>query len=87
MIWFPHWVNTSVFADYNLPKSYDYLFMGCTSDEVYPLRSKILNTMGQEPGFIHHPHPGLRTRHLYGRPVYYWQTLRARNQSGQNISD
>ncbi len=58
MIWFPHWVNTHVFMDYQLPKSYDYLIMGCTFEGTYPLRARMLEAMQNERGFMHHPHPG-----------------------------
>lgn len=58
MIWLPHWVNTEVFKDYGLPKSYDYLLMGCINQDIYPLRSTILERMQSLRGFMHHPHPG-----------------------------
>ena len=58
MIWLPHWVNTEIFKDYGLPKSYDYLLMGCINEDIYPLRSMMLERMQRLPGFMHHPHPG-----------------------------
>ncbi len=64
MIWFPHYVNTDVFKDYKLPKSYDYLMMGCMNRDIYPLRAQMLNTMNDLPGFKYHEHPG------YGKSTY-----------------
>jgi len=64
MVWFPHWIEPSVFKDYGQPKSYEYLLMGCAEPSVYPLRARILDAMSGEPGFVYHPHPG------YNRGAY-----------------
>lgn len=73
MIWLPHWVNTEVFTDYALPKSCDYLLMGCVDPHTYPLRARMLERMRNEPGFVYHPHPGYHhgayseAAHIVGR--------------------
>lgn len=59
-IWLPHHVNTHIFKDYGLPKTIDCLMMGAVSQEYYPLRYEIYNTMNTHPGFLYHPHPGYR---------------------------
>ncbi|MBD0379946.1 glycosyltransferase [Paenibacillus sedimenti] len=57
--WLPQHVYTSVFKDYKLKKTIDYLLMG-QIDSNYPLRSRIAQDMSGKPGFVHHKHPGYR---------------------------
>ena len=59
-LWLPHHVDTSVFQDYNLSKEIDSLLMGYMHEWLYPLRSKILAAMMDEPGFVYHEHPGYK---------------------------
>ncbi|MFJ7994676.1 glycosyltransferase [Peribacillus frigoritolerans] len=58
LIWLPHFVNTEIYKDYQLPKSINWLMMGAIIRHIYPLRSIMLNTMKDQPGFVYHPHPG-----------------------------
>jgi len=60
LIWLPHHINTAIFRDYHLPASIDYLMMGALSEDVYPLRFKIYETMKEYDNFVYHPHPGYR---------------------------
>jgi len=60
MRWLPHFVNTHIFKDYNLPRENNWLMMGRVS-KYYPLRRKMLEVMGSRPGFVYHKHPGYRT--------------------------
>lgn len=60
MYWFPHFVNTNIFKDYNLQKDIDYLMMGNTFSKHYMFRKHMVEVMQQEPGFIFHPHPGYK---------------------------
>lgn len=61
MIWFPHHVPEDVFRDYRLPKTTNWLMMGYIDERIYPLRTKMLNTLMRTPGFVYHTHPGYRT--------------------------
>ncbi|WP_078555038.1 glycosyltransferase [Bacillus alkalicellulosilyticus] len=58
MIWFPHYVNTNLFKDYQLEKEIDLLMMGCTYPNIYPLRDKIYQTFKADKRFLLHEHPG-----------------------------
>lgn len=55
--WFPHFVETDIYRDYQLPKDIDLLLMGST-DDIYPLRQKIVKAYEQDRHFVYHPHPG-----------------------------
>lgn len=57
-VWLPHHVNIDIYKDFRLPKSIDWLMMGAILKHIYPLRSIMLNTMKNIPGFVYHPHPG-----------------------------
>ncbi|WP_256861708.1 glycosyltransferase [Bacillus cereus] len=58
MIWFPHYIDPSIFKDYHEEKSIDFLMMGCAYPNIYPLRDKILKTLSTQENFIYHDHPG-----------------------------
>lgn len=58
--WLPHFVNTDIFKDYNLPKDIDYLMMGNITSKQYGFRKHMVEVMQKEPGFVFHPHPGYR---------------------------
>lgn len=60
MYWLPHHINTEIFKDYGLKKEYNYLLMGAMSRRTYPLRNMIVDRMKDNPGFVHHKHPGYR---------------------------
>ncbi|GIN61743.1 hypothetical protein J27TS8_17360 [Robertmurraya siralis] len=55
--WFPHFVETEIYRDYQLPKDIDLLLMGST-DDIYPLRQKIVKAYEHDRHFVYHPHPG-----------------------------
>ncbi|MET3690310.1 spore maturation protein CgeB [Priestia megaterium] len=57
-VWLPHHVNTTVYKDFQLPKTINWLMMGATVRHIYPLRVIMLNAMKDQPGFVYHPHPG-----------------------------
>lgn len=59
MEWFPHFVHTEIFRDFNIKKDINLLMMGAVSD-VYPLRKHIIQAYKDDPNFIYHPHPGYR---------------------------
>lgn len=58
--WFPAHVSTTIFQDYHLKKTINYLLMGEITEKLYPLRFKIAEEMKQVKGFVHHKHPGRR---------------------------
>ncbi|RXZ78908.1 glycosyltransferase family 1 protein [Paenibacillaceae bacterium] len=58
--WLPSHAYTPVFHSYKQRKTIDFLFMGDTDPEVYPLRRKIIDSMKDLPGFVHHLHPGYK---------------------------
>lgn len=58
--WLPHQIDPGVFKDYGQDKEIDCLMMGAVHAGVYPLRTLILNTMRDTPGFVYHQHPGYR---------------------------
>lgn len=60
MHWFPHFVDTKIFRDYELKRDIDYLLLGCTAASVYPLRKVMLDRMKSRKGFYHEEHPGYR---------------------------
>ncbi|SHS25336.1 Uncharacterized protein conserved in bacteria [Mycobacteroides abscessus subsp. abscessus] len=60
MRWIPHHVNTNIYKDYGLNKEIDFLLMGATLEDFYPLRLSIINRFKGRPEFVHHPHPGYR---------------------------
>lgn len=60
MVWFPHFINPSIFKDYKFPKSIDYLMMGAVFPHLYPVRNSFLHQLKKEPGFITHQHPGYK---------------------------
>lgn len=55
--WLPHFVEPSVFKDYQLQKEYDLLMLGAIG-EAYPFRNHILKTFTNHPQFVYRPHPG-----------------------------
>ncbi|MGG0718524.1 glycosyltransferase [Robertmurraya massiliosenegalensis] len=55
--WFPHFIQPEIYKDYQLSKDIDLLLMGST-DNIYPLRQKIVKAYENNPNFIYHPHPG-----------------------------
>lgn len=59
MHWLPHWVNTDIFKDYDLPRDINWLMMGKMAS-YYPLRMRMYQTMKNKPGFVCHSHPGYR---------------------------
>ncbi|MBP1968455.1 glycosyltransferase involved in cell wall biosynthesis [Virgibacillus natechei] len=59
MEWFPHFVNTELYKDYELKKSNNLLMMGAVND-YYPLRQKILSFYKGDDNFVYHNHPGYR---------------------------
>ncbi|TCP23786.1 spore maturation protein CgeB [Scopulibacillus darangshiensis] len=58
MIWLPHHANIDVYKDYQIKKDIDLLMMGAIAPQLYPLRSLMLKSFYNKPGFIYHPHPG-----------------------------
>lgn len=61
MIWFPHYINSEIFKDYNQPKSIDFLMMGCIHPDIYPLRDTILKTLKSKENFTYYSHPGYQS--------------------------
>ncbi|MFJ8264799.1 glycosyltransferase [Peribacillus asahii] len=59
MFWLPHFVNISIFKDYQYPKEIKWLLMGMTSNH-YPLRQIIKKHMINKKGFVYHRHPGYK---------------------------
>ena len=57
-IWFPHHVPIGIFKDYQQQKTIDWLFVGASFPQMYPLRNRIITLMKKKPGFVIHPHPG-----------------------------
>lgn len=82
MIWFPHHVNTDIFKDYGLKKEIDMLMMGFTSENIYPLRHKIRQSLSQEPNFVYHHPPNHREitdhQHVFVRERYAREINRAK---------
>jgi len=60
MKWLPHFVNPSIYKDYDLSKDIDWLIMGNIRKKSYPLRRKMIEVMSGRPGFVYHKHPGYR---------------------------
>lgn len=59
MEWFPHFVHTAIFRDFQMTKDINLLMMGAVSD-VYPLRKRIIRAYKGDTNFVYHPHPGYR---------------------------
>lgn len=57
--WFPHFIHPELYKDYRLKKDTDLLMMGA-SDDVYPLRQRILKAYANDNRFVYHKHPGYR---------------------------
>lgn len=57
MEWFPHFVNTEIYKNYELKKDIKLLLMGAVTD-LYPLRQKIIKAYEGNANFIYHKHPG-----------------------------
>jgi len=65
--WHPWSIDPTIFKDWNMNKDINYLLMGLVNNGLvrwppkgkYPFREAVLQQMKNEPGFIHHPHPGL----------------------------
>ena len=58
--WLPWSVNTSIFKDYGLDRTYDVSFLGHTNPRAYPFRTKIVETLSKHPDikFFTKEHPG-----------------------------
>ncbi|GAB3064498.1 glycosyltransferase family protein [Virgibacillus ainsalahensis] len=59
MEWFPHFVNTELYKDYDLKKDINLLMMGAVN-HFYPLRRQILKSYKGDRHFVYHRHPGYR---------------------------
>ncbi|WP_270181668.1 glycosyltransferase [Alkalihalobacillus sp. CinArs1] len=59
-IWFPHHVDTSIFKDYKLGKSTDYLMLGALFPSFYPLRASMYNQLKATTNFKYYEHPGYK---------------------------
>ncbi|WP_243292921.1 glycosyltransferase [Bacillus sp. FJAT-47783] len=62
MYWIPHHVNTNIYKDYKIKKEINYLMLGATNIDVYPLRNKILRYYQNNPEFVYRKHPGYVNR-------------------------
>ncbi|MCA0987851.1 glycosyltransferase [Guptibacillus algicola] len=60
LVWLPHHVETSIFKDYQLEKSMDYLMMGALFSDVYPFRTFTYNKLNSLRNFHYHKHPGYK---------------------------
>ncbi|MFA8439161.1 glycosyltransferase [Pueribacillus sp. YX66] len=60
MQWFPHHVPTHLFKDYQLDKTINFLFIGAAVPHIYPLRTKMIQKLRKQKGFVMHSHPGYR---------------------------
>lgn len=58
LFWLPHFVEPTVFRDYQRRKNINVLLMGATNPKVYPLRHKMKMALSGQPGFVYHSHPG-----------------------------
>lgn len=58
LFWLPHFVEPTVFKDYQRRKNINVLLMGATNPKVYPLRHKMRTALSRHPGFVSHNHPG-----------------------------
>lgn len=56
--WLPHHVYPSVYMDYRLDKTIDYLMMGSIRKRYYPVRRRIFKGMRQRSGFVYQSIPG-----------------------------
>lgn len=57
--WLPCHVYKPVFHNkYDVNKEIDYLMMGNTRADLYPLRDRMLRKMNDVEGFLYHAHPG-----------------------------
>lgn len=56
--WLPHFVEPSIFYDYQNSRKNELLLMGSVHRKVYPLRYLMQATYANQNGFVHHKHPG-----------------------------
>ncbi|WP_377889543.1 glycosyltransferase [Alkalihalobacillus sp. R86527] len=59
-VWLPHHVETTIFKDYQIGKSIDYLMMGALFPNFYPLRASMYNQLKSASNFKYHQHPGYK---------------------------
>lgn len=55
--WLPFSIDPSIFKDWKLDKTIDFLLMGNMWKGWYPFRERVLEVMRGEKGFIYHGHP------------------------------
>ncbi|SFQ31580.1 Glycosyl transferases group 1 [Salibacterium halotolerans] len=60
LVWFPHFIDSDRFDDYQQEKNIELLMMGAVDDH-YPLRQKIRATYNHDHRFVYHSHPGYHT--------------------------
>ena len=70
MEWFPHFVQTEIYHDYDMKRNINLLMIGAVND-LYPLRQKIVKAYEGDPSFVYRKHPGYRTFSKYEEDQYY----------------
>lgn len=60
---YPHFVDTSIYRNYNQKKTHDIILYGCTNSSVYPFRSRLFNLIRNCKRFkvLYIPFPGYNT--------------------------
>ncbi|MCM3719143.1 glycosyltransferase [Fictibacillus phosphorivorans] len=58
IFFFPPFVNTEVYKDYNLDKNMDLMMLGDKVSPIYPLRKAIDRYYKSDPRYVSMPHPG-----------------------------
>jgi hypothetical protein len=57
---YPHFIDTNIYKNYNLDKTYDIILYGCTNKSVYPFRYRLYNLIRSSKLFkvLYIPFPG-----------------------------